>query len=122
MTSGMLPGDTGARLELLYGPFRPEVEARSAADPWLAEPLVVGGPAIRAEVVQAVEREWASTIADVVVRRLALGFDLDGARAAGRAAADVALARLGWDEGRVAADLADLEVELGEHVVPAFEA
>jgi glycerol-3-phosphate dehydrogenase len=121
MTQGRLPAGTEARLDLLYGARRADVDAVRDTDPWWAAPLVAGGTAIRAEVANAAEHEWASTLADIVLRRMALGFDLGVAVEAGRAAGEVAEAALGWSHARVEADLADLERELVEHRVPPID-
>ena len=121
MSMGRLPADAEARLDLLYGSRRGDVDAIRKSDPWWAEPLVSGGTAVRAEVAHATEHEWATTLADIVLRRMALGFDLDVAIRAGRAAGEVAEAALGWSPARVEADLGDLERELVEHRVPAID-
>ena len=120
MTSGRLPGDAEARLDLVYGPYRGEVDAIRASDPWWAAPLVDGSHAVRAEVAHGTEHEWAVTLADLVMRRMALGFEPDLARRAGREAGAVLEAACGWPHDRVEADLADLERELVEHEVPAI--
>src|SRR5438309_1624228 len=65
----------------------------------LGEPIVAGLPDPRAEVVEAVEREWALTLEDVLRRRTQVA--LRDATAGAAAADDVAalMARpLGWDE------------------------
>ncbi|HEX2754269.1 MAG TPA: glycerol-3-phosphate dehydrogenase/oxidase [Candidatus Limnocylindrales bacterium] len=115
--SGVLPATSDERLDSLYGPYRGEVAAVAAEDPWWAEPILPGYPAIRAEIAQAVRNEWSATAADIVLRRLVLGFDQTVAREAGAAVAAVLRERLGWSEARLAADLDDLARELREHEV-----
>lgn len=117
MRSGALPATTADRLAALYGSYATEVAAMAAGDPWLAQPLLAGQPAIRAEVIHAVRSEWAATTADVVLRRLVLGFDADLGMAVGAAVADVLQERAGWSDERCRDDLDDLERELGEHAV-----
>src|SRR5207249_2158363 len=76
-----------------------EVLGLVARDQRLGEPIVAGLPDPRAEVVEAVEREWAFTLEDVMRRRTQLA--LRDATAGAAAAEDVAalMARpLGWDE------------------------
>jgi glycerol-3-phosphate dehydrogenase len=107
-----------ARRWRLYGSRAAEVEELVAADPWWGEPLLEGSAAIRAELAHAFDREWAATLADAIVRRLALGFGPDLGRRAAAAAASVARQRLGWDEERIAHDLAQFESERAERVLP----
>lgn len=107
-----------ARRWRLYGPRAAELEELVAADPWWGEPLVEGSAAIRAEVAHAFDREWAGSLADAVVRRLALGFGPDLGRRAATAAASVARQRFGWDEERIGHDLAQFESERAERVLP----
>jgi len=82
-----------------YGSRLDEVLGLVARDQRLGEPIVAGLPDPRAEVVEAVEREWAFTLEDVMRRRTQLA--LRDATAGAAAAEDVAalMARpLGWDE------------------------
>src|SRR5213079_1745366 len=82
-----------------YGSRLDEVLGLVARDQRLGEPVVAGLPDPRAEVVEAVEREWAFTLEDVMRRRTQLA--LRDATAGAAAAEDVAalMARpLGWDE------------------------
>lgn len=115
MRSGALPATTADRLETLYGSYADEIAAIAAGDPWWSEPLLPGQPAIRAEVAHALRAEWATTTADVVLRRLALGFDVSLGMTVGAAVADVLRERAGWTEERCRADLEDLGRELREH-------
>jgi glycerol-3-phosphate dehydrogenase len=117
MMSGRLPTTREDRLSRLYGGYASEITASWGANPWSAVELIPGVPVTRAEVTHAVEREWATAIADIVLRRLALGFDLGLARQAGQATAEVAREHLGWSDARIRADLDDLERELTEHAV-----
>jgi glycerol-3-phosphate dehydrogenase len=117
MRSGTLPLSTAERLATIYGSYADEVLAIATEDPWWSEPLVPGKPAIRAEVAHAVRSEWAATTADIILRRLALGFDVSLAMATGAAVADVLHERMGWTVQRCMDDLEDLRRELGEHEV-----
>src|SRR5438094_837563 len=82
-----------------YGSRLDEVLGLVARDQRLGEPIVAGLPDPRAEVVEAVEREWALTLEDVMRRRTQAA--PRDATAGAAAADDVAalMARpLGWDE------------------------
>jgi glycerol-3-phosphate dehydrogenase len=109
---------TAERLWRLYGAHVGEVEAMTGADPWWAEPLMAGQPAIHAEIVHAIEHEWAVTLADLVHRRLMLGFGPDLGRGAAEAIATVCHERLGWDEGRVSRELVEFDRETAERRLP----
>jgi glycerol-3-phosphate dehydrogenase len=94
---GVAPALVG-HLANRYGSRLDELLALLAADRRLAEPLVAGLPDPRAEVVEAVEREWALTVEDVMRRRTALALRTPDAGAG--VAADVSAlmaAPLGWD-------------------------
>jgi glycerol-3-phosphate dehydrogenase len=111
-------GPSAERLWRLYGARRDEVLRWSDEDPWWAEPLLPGHPAVRAEVVHALEREWAGGIADIVLRRLALGFGADLGWAAAAAVAEVGEVAFGWDRERISRELRALEDEERERVLP----
>jgi len=81
-----------------YGSRLDELLQLVAQDRRLGEPLVATLPETRAEVVEAVESEWALTLEDVLRRRtqLALKDGTGGADVAGEVATLMAEA-LGWD-------------------------
>jgi glycerol-3-phosphate dehydrogenase len=87
------------RLWRVYGGFAAEV-AKLAESKDLAEPVTGGRALLTAELVYALEREWATTLADLLQRRSMAGLEHDFGL---RLAADAArvLVRLGfWDSGR----------------------
>jgi glycerol-3-phosphate dehydrogenase len=81
-----LDGATRAQLLHLYGSLATEVLEPAAADPSLLEPLVAGGPELRAQALYAHTHEWALTDEDVL-RRRTTGW-LAAARAQPAAASD----------------------------------
>jgi glycerol-3-phosphate dehydrogenase len=111
-------GPYSHRLWRLYGARAAEVSAIADADAWWSLPLLPVGAAIRAEVAHAVTAEWAATVADIVLRRLALGFGPDLGRAAAEAVAAVGVERLGWDPGRTARELEAFDAENAERRLP----
>jgi glycerol-3-phosphate dehydrogenase len=101
------------RLVQAYGSRWREVAALTSAEPALARRIVRELPYLLAEVVYAVEREMALTLADILVRRLHLAFEVaDHGRAAARVATAILAGRLGWDNGRARAEIAKYEAEI----------
>lgn len=109
---------SGHRLWRLYGGRSGEVRAWAERDPWWAERLLPGSPAIRAEVAHAVTAEWAVSLPDIVMRRLALGFGPDLGAGAAEAVAALAAERLGWDAERLRAERRAYETEVAERRLP----
>jgi glycerol-3-phosphate dehydrogenase len=93
------------RLWRVYGAGAERI-ARLAERPGLGEPLLGSGSVLVAELVHALEHEWAKTLADILQRRCMAGLDADFGLGAAAAAAEE-LARLGlWDRARAADELA----------------
>ncbi|MGH7578638.1 MAG: glycerol-3-phosphate dehydrogenase/oxidase, partial [Gemmatimonadales bacterium] len=90
-----------------YGTEAAGIYNLGAVDRRLLRRLIPPHPAIEAEVLQAVRRELAQTVEDVMVRRLHLYFEHAerGVPAATRVAELMGRER-GWDEARVAAEAA----------------
>jgi glycerol-3-phosphate dehydrogenase len=102
----------------IYGPRADEVRALIADDPSLAATICHHNPEILAQVAHAVDRECAVTLADVLLRRLRVGWSachtFDGAERAARVMAQ----RLGWPADRIAHEVAAYERELRQTLVP----
>ncbi len=102
----------------LYGRHDGEVRALIDADAALGERICEHNPEMLVQVAYAVEREHAVTLADVLLRRLPVGWSkchaLDGAT---RTAAVMA-PRLAWDNARVAREIVAYERELRRTLVP----
>src|SRR5207249_4498396 len=98
------PGDisldatTRAHLASIYGARVRELLDLTRSDPSLATPLCPHHRGIEAEVVHAVEREWASTLGDVLLRRNALGLSACQGLDCVDRVADRMSAVLGWDQ------------------------
>jgi glycerol-3-phosphate dehydrogenase len=93
----------------LYGARAGRVRDLAAADPALARPLCPHSPVIGAQVRVAVEEEMARTLADVMLRRTPLGLAPCLGRDAAPAVARLMAALLGWDDARLADELAGYE-------------
>jgi glycerol-3-phosphate dehydrogenase len=102
-----LPVDTVERLLRRHGSRVSEVFDALAADPALREPLPPEGRHLAAEAVVAVTHQGALDLEDVLVRRLRLTPESpDHGLAAAAAVAPLIAPHLGWDEGRVASEIA----------------
>ena len=101
------------RLVEAHGSRWREVAALTTAEPALARRIVRELPYLLAEVVYAVEREMAMTLADVLVRRLHLAFEVaDHGRSAARVATAILAGRLGWDNPRARSEIVRYEAEV----------
>ena len=118
-----LPGQQPGRVSFLraevqehlrdrYGPRAADVAAYAALEPTLSEPLSPHHPDIGAQVLYAVEHEGARTVADVLLRRTAIGLTHDLGRAAAPRAAAIIADQLGWSELQRRSALRDYEREV----------
>jgi glycerol-3-phosphate dehydrogenase len=82
----------------LYGPEADEIRALEKESAGLGRPLVEGCSVVRAQVVYAVRREMALTLADIALRRTELAAFEPPGDPAMNACADLAGELLGWDE------------------------
>ena len=81
-------------------------------DASLAAPVVEGLPYLRAEIVWAVQREMACTLADLLVRRTHVAFETpDNGRAAAAEVAQLVAPLLGWTEAGTRHAIAEYEAE-----------
>ena len=102
-----LPVATIERLLRRHGSRVSEVFDAIASDPRLGEPLPPEGRHLGAEAVVAVTHQGALDLEDVLVRRLRLTPESpDAGRAAAAAVAPLIAQFLGWDDERVAAEIA----------------
>jgi glycerol-3-phosphate dehydrogenase len=101
------------RLVEAHGSRWSEVAALTSEEPALARRIVRELPYVLAEVVYAVDCEMAVTLADVLVRRLHVAFEIaDHGRAAARVATAVLAGRLGWDNARARVELTRYDEEV----------
>jgi glycerol-3-phosphate dehydrogenase len=120
--------ESRVQLASRYGHAANLVMRLAAAEPRLAERITPDLPDIAAEAAFAAEHEQAATVADVLLRRTRLGI-LNARRlcqpgAEGPLAVARALGgQLGWDESRIAREVADwYEVARAEGLVPGLGA
>lgn len=92
-------------LAQIYGARAAEVLALAANDPALCERLDMRLPDIAAQVVHAVQREWAWTVADFLLRRTPLGMTPGQGVAQAPAVARRMAGLLGWDRAQEAAQV-----------------
>jgi glycerol-3-phosphate dehydrogenase len=94
-----------ARLWRIYGAAAATIAARAKRDRDLRTQIEAASPVLAAELVHAVEEEWARTLVDVLQRRCMAGLGADFGLDVAASASD-RLARLGlWDRERAAAEL-----------------
>ncbi len=96
--------DSVRQLAFRYGHAARSVLHLAAADPDLARPILPGMPDLMAEVVFAVEKEQARSVADVLLRRTRIGLtsasSLSSAESV-RGVAELAGASLGWTQSEM---------------------
>jgi glycerol-3-phosphate dehydrogenase len=95
-----LPMESVDRLVTVYGARAPDVLSLADRDPTLREPFCAATGSIGAEVVFSVEREFARTLEDVMMRRTMVGLEPEHGVGADEVAAAIAQRHLGWDEAR----------------------
>jgi glycerol-3-phosphate dehydrogenase len=100
------------RLGRLYGALAHEVLDLAERDRTLVERLAPGTPAIAAELVRAVDREWTATLPDFLLRRTDLGLNADQALPHLDAIAARMAELCGWDAADTAAQVAAYRAEL----------
>ncbi len=98
--------EVGRRLASAYGSEWRAVWRLTRDDPSLAERIEPALPYTLCEVVHAVQREWAVTLGDILLRRMHMAFETrdHGAAAAARVAALLAR-RFAWDAMRTSEEL-----------------
>lgn len=100
-----LPAHTVDHLVRAYGTEAAGIYNLGAADRRLFRPLAPPHPAIEAEIIHAVRRELAQTVADVLVRRLHLYYERpDYGVPAARRTAELMGRELAWDDARIDAE------------------
>jgi glycerol-3-phosphate dehydrogenase len=103
-----VPDAVYAALAARYGHAAQDVLALAAQDPKLAQPIVPGMPDLLAEAALAAIREQARSVGDVILRRTRLGLlaakQLTPERV--RAVAEAMGAGHGWDQARIAREIA----------------
>ncbi|MBM9465963.1 glycerol-3-phosphate dehydrogenase/oxidase [Nakamurella leprariae] len=112
-----LPEAQVTRLVDLYGSRTFGVWQLVERDPTLARPVHPSG-LTAAELVFAVDADLARSLTDVLARRVLLAFEPDHGLGSIDVIAGVLADHLGWDAGRVAAEIADYRGWLDKLAVP----
>ena len=111
--------DSSARLLALYGTRATDIVALIKKNAALGERFDPKSAAVAAELIFAVEAEYAQTLADVFSRRILLAFEPGHGLAGAKRAAEILGEHLGWDAKRRKAELAGYEKWLDHLRVPA---
>ena len=102
------------RMARVYGPRAPELLRYLKLSPDLDRPLVDGCETTCGEVLFAAEREKASTLGDILLRRTGMAFEARYRPSWAHQAAEAVGARLGWDRQRRDAAVEGYSQELSE--------
>ncbi|MBI2761555.1 MAG: glycerol-3-phosphate dehydrogenase/oxidase [Chloroflexi bacterium] len=102
------PGDQPLLRSLIsvYGPRASAVLALARIEPSLGAPLCPHGSEIGAQVIHAARHEGARTVGDVLLRRTPAGWNPCLGLDAAPGVATLLAQELGWDQARVAAEVA----------------
>jgi glycerol-3-phosphate dehydrogenase len=118
LMSAGLSHRSAERLMALYGSRAQDVIAEAQGDAGLLAVVHEPSGAIGAELVFAVRREFAVTLADILARRMLLAFEPGHALSAVEKMAALAGERLGWDAARRAAEIEGYRSWLSHLAVP----
>lgn len=95
--SKLLTEEGTARLLSIYGGRAASIVEMAADDPALQVSLDGNGNYLAAEVVFSIREEFATTLTDIVFRRMMIGLDADQGRSLYDAVASAAAAEFGWE-------------------------
>jgi len=102
-----------------HGPHALSILRRARLDCALASPIADGTEHLVIECVHAIEREFAVTLADVLLRRVPVALNGKWTFAQSSQAAGSIGRALGWSEARVAEELENFESERERFLNPA---
>jgi len=109
MTAASLPSAAGQnRLLSIYGGRAAELLELAQSDATLAKAIDANGDILAAEVVFVIREEFATTLTDIVFRRMMLGFDSDQGRPYFESIAAIAARELQWPDAESKRQLAEL--------------
>jgi len=117
-TAAYWPEETAAALVLTHGTAWDQVAGLAETTPALAEPVVPHSRVPAAAIVHAVRAEMATTLADVVLRRTSLGSAGYPGEGTVAACGRVMARECGWDEARLAQEVADVKAFYAPVEVP----
>ena len=117
LLAGRFGSSAAQRLMDIYGSAAQRIAELAAGDVELAKPVAEGVALLGAELVHAIESEFALSLEDILARRTMSALDPGrGTGVAGPAAK--LLARLSiWDEARSARELEAFRAFTGRHTV-----
>jgi len=114
VAEGLLEPEVGLYLGNNYGMKGIDIARMVVGEPTLATPLIPGRPEILALVDWGVKEEFAASVIDVLKRRTQIYYrDLNQGLGAKEMVAGRMQKLLGWDEKRVAEEIAEYEQEVG---------
>ncbi|MDQ3043620.1 MAG: glycerol-3-phosphate dehydrogenase [Chloroflexota bacterium] len=105
----------------VYGARAARIVALASEHRDLRSVLGPESDAIEAEVIFALESEMATTLTDVLMRRIMSGLDADAGLGSIEAAGTVAHRHFGWDQERVAQEIADFRNYVSRFATKALD-
>lgn len=105
-------------LRAAYGPRLQVIAQLLAEQPALAAPLCPHGPDLEAQIVLAAREEQATSLADALLRRTGVGWNVCHGLECSRKAAALLARELGWQKDKIAVELA----HYAEEVAATFSA
>ncbi len=108
LASGLTTEWGGERLLSIYGGRAAAIVEIAAAGAPLRDKIDLDGHYLAAEVVFVIREEFAVTLADIIFRRMMIGFDADQGRSLYDAIAACAAAELGWSKTELHEELREL--------------
>lgn len=119
--AGRLPRAIAQNLINIYGARAEAVFALVAAHPELGEPLWSSGHVIAAQVLFAVESEYAQTLVDILLRRLMISIRGDYGFEVLPKVTEILVKYAGWTSDRCEQEVADYRAYMQTHCIPDYQ-
>jgi glycerol-3-phosphate dehydrogenase len=119
--AGRLPRAIAQNLIELYGARAEAIFALVAARPELGEPLGSSGNVIAAQVLFAVESEYAQTLVDILLRRLMISIRGDYGFEILPQVTEILARDAGWSSDRCEHQVADYRAYMRTHCIPDYQ-
>jgi glycerol-3-phosphate dehydrogenase len=119
-SSKIVEAETAKRLVGMYGTRANDILELILRTPALGERFDPNSAAVAAELIFAVDSEYAQTLADVFSRRILLAFEPGHGLAGAKRAAEILGAHLGWNTDQINSEIAGYQKWLDHLRVPTL--